>query len=490
MRKPLLAALSAALFFAGSAAAQQPQQPQQPQPQQPQPAQPDLSKYVNTFSRPLREVLADVAEQFGVRINAGAVPEDLMVDFADFRIRPWDLEQTLEALLWPLGYNAEWNNGNGNPYYGISRIRHSRRNPDEGRALLDYLSSKYHDQASWEARKAVLKADIRHSVGLDKVPAHFDGKVFLSKKRNHGKYLVQDFALEILPGLYSFGAIYWPAKTSLGAHPLVINPHGHSDAGHGSEVVQRRCAMQASMGCIAVSFSMFCNGPSPQFAPAYHKTGLAQPYNILCAERLLDYALQFKEVDPSRVGITGCSGGGSQCMFVTAIDDRITLSIPVVMMSSYFAGGCECESGTLLPLSGGGTSNPEIAAMCAPRPMLLVSDGGDWTAMNPEIEVPYVQRIYGFYGAGDRIESVHFPLGQHNYDFDKRNAAYGFLARQWGLDTTGLVGPDGRFDESGTVVESLADMNIWNAKGVTKPADIITDIDGAVAVMQWTKDAR
>ena len=476
MRKPLLAALSAVLFFAGTAAAQQPQQPQPQQPQQPQqPAQPDLSKYVNTFSRPLREVLADVAEQFGVRINAGAVPEDLMVDFADFRIRPWDLEQTLEALLWPLGYNAEWNNGNGNPYYGISRIRHSRRNPDEGRALLDYLSSKYHDQASWEARKAVLKADIRHSVGLDKVPAHFDGKVFLSKKRNHGKYLVQDFALEILPGLYSFGAIYWPAKTSRGAHPLVINPHGHSDAGHGSEVVQRRCAMQASMGCIAVSFSMFCNGPSPQFAPAYHKTGLAQPYNILCAERLLDYALQFKEVDPGRV---------------TAIDDRITLSIPVVMMSSYFAGGCECESGTLLPLSGGGTSNPEIAAMCAPRPMLLVSDGGDWTAMNPEIEVPYVQRIYGFYGAGDRIESVHFPLGQHNYDFDKRNAAYGFLARQWGLDTTGLVGPDGRFDESGTVVESLADMNIWNAKGVTKPADIITDIDGAVAVMQWTKDAR
>ena len=88
------------------------------------------------------------------------------------------------------------------------------------------------------------------------------------------------------------------------------------------------------------------------------------------------------------------------------------------------------------------------------------------------------------------MESVHFPLGQHNYDFDKRQAAYGFLARQWGLDTAGLVGPDGRFDESGTVVEPLADMNIWNAKGVTKPADIIGDIDGAVAVMHWVKDAR
>lgn len=478
MKKHFLAVFAAILLLAVPAFAQQQRQ------------QPDVSKYVNTFSRPLRDVLADVAEQFGVRINAGSVPADLMVDFADFRIRPWDVEQTLEALLWPFGFNAEWNNGNGNPYYSVSRFRHSRRNPYEGQELLDYLSSKYDDQASWEARKAVLRADIRHSVGLDKVPAQFDGKVFLSKKRNYGKYYVQDLALEILPGLYSFGAIYWPKKTSKGAHPLVINPHGHNNAGHGAEVVQRRCAMQASMGCIAISFSMFCNGPSPQFPAAYHKTGLAQPYNILCAERLLDYALKFKEVDPTRVGITGCSGGGSQSMFVTAIDDRITLSIPVVMMSSYFAGGCECESGTMLPLSGGGTSNPEIASMCAPRPMLLVSDGGDWTAMNPEIEIPYVKRIYGFYGVSDNIENVHFPLGQHNYDADKRQAAYEFLARKWNLNTNGLIGADGRFDESGTVVEDLADMNIWNAKGVTKPADMIEDIDGVVAVMHWEKDAK
>ena len=47
MRKTFLAILFAALLFAGTAAAQQP-------------AQPDLSKYVNTFSRPLREVLADM----------------------------------------------------------------------------------------------------------------------------------------------------------------------------------------------------------------------------------------------------------------------------------------------------------------------------------------------------------------------------------------------------------------------------------------------
>lgn len=453
-----------------------------------EPEQIDVLMHANDFSRPLKEVLSDVSEQFGVKINAGSVPDSLMVPFADFRIRPWDIEQTLEALLWPFGYNAEWNNGNGSPYYSVAAYRHSRRNPWEGQKLLEYLGSKYDDQASWEERKAVLRADMRHYSGLDNVAEHFDGKVFLSKKRNYGEYSVQNLALEIRPGLYCYGAIYWPKKTPKGACPLVINPHGHNNAGHGADVVQLRSAMQARMGCIAISYSMFCNGPSPQFPTAYHKTGLAQPYNLLCAERLLDYALKFKEVDPTRVGITGCSGGGSQTMFVTAMDDRITLAVPVVMMSSYFAGGCECESGTRIPLSGGGTSNVEIASMCAPRPMLLVSDGGDWTALNTEIEVPFVKRIYGFFGKEDMLEHVHFPMGQHNYDKDKRDAMYKFVSSRWGLDTSKVLDADGRFDESACKVESADELNIW--KSSEKPADIITDIDDAAKVMNWVRNAK
>ena len=360
----------------------------------------------------------------------------------------------------------------------------------EGQALLDWLAAKYNDRPSWEARKAILRADIRHAVGLDKVPEHFDGKLFLSKKRSYANYSVQDLALEILPGLYCFGAVYWPKKMVKGGTPVVINPHGHFALGHAQDHVQQRCAMQAQMGCIAISYSMFCYGPTPQFDMAYHKTGLSQPYDILCAERLLDYAFSLKETDPSRIGITGCSGGGSQSMFVTAIDDRITLSIPVVMMSSYFAGGCDCESGTLIHRSAGGTGNVEIASMCAPRPMLIISDGGDWTAMNPEIEIPFVQRTYGFYGAKDKVEHVHFPMGQHNYDAEKRAAAYEFLARNWNLKTDKLRSADGKFDESGCVVEKSEDMNIWNAKGISKPDDFVTDIDKVVELFHWEKNAR
>jgi hypothetical protein len=99
---------------------------------------------------------------------------------------------------------------------------------------------------------------------------------------------------------------------------------------------------------------------------------------MLNGMRILDWLLTLKDADPTRVGITGASGGGSQTMLLTAIDDRIKVSVPVAMMSSYHSGvvlakvvwACIC---------GEGTNNVEIASMAAPRAQMIISDGKDWT---------------------------------------------------------------------------------------------------------------
>jgi hypothetical protein len=100
---------------------------------------------------------------------------------------------------------------------------------------------------------------------------------------------------------------------------------------------------------------------------------------MLNGMRILDWLLTLKDADPTRVGITGASGGGSQTMLLTAIDDRIKVSVPVAMMSSYHSGGCPCESGMGVHLCGEGTNNVEIASMAAPRAQMIISDGKDWT---------------------------------------------------------------------------------------------------------------
>lgn len=303
---------------------------------------------------------------------------------------------------------------------------------DEANVKMKEFAGNWNDRESWEKRASLIRKGIIEGMQLDRMPelrGNFDP--IIRNTRSLDGYIVENIAIVGFPGFYITGNLYRPLKQKE-RHPAILCPHGHWEDGRMRQDMQYRCAVLARMGAIVFAYDMPGYGESMQVSHRQPKALLLQTWN---SRRVLEYLLSREDVDQERIGMTGASGGGTQTMILTAIDERIRVSAPVVMASAHFFGGCVCESGMPIHKSPEHqTNNVEIAALCAPRPLLLVSDGADWTRNTPVIEYPYIQRVFSLYNAEHRVENIHFPAEKHDYGYSKRAAVYVFFAHHLELD--------------------------------------------------------
>jgi len=360
----------------------------------------------------------------------------------------------------------------GENTFQVNRFNYYERPVEEGKKHLVQLLAAYPALSMWEARKSELRKCFLEKLQLSPLPGKTPFDPIITPVRKYDGYSVQNIAIQTIPGVYLCGSLYRPLKGK-GPFPLILCPYGHFGNpdtnlyGRYRPDMQLRCATLARMGAATFSYDLFAWGESRlQFASELHRTGLAHTMQTLNSIRAIDYLTSLPFVDGKRIGITGASGGGSQSFLATALDDRITVSVPVVMVSSYFYGGCPCESG--MPLQSCGdplTYNAEIAAMASPRPMLVISDGADWTKNVPEIEFPYLQKVYSLYGKQNNVENVHLGSEGHDYGVSKRMAMYSFVSKHLGLNLGAVTDKSGKIDESKVTIEKYDKMLVFGKNG-------------------------
>ncbi len=444
----------------------------------------------DVYKKPLKEVLVDIEKKYNIKLEY----EDKNVKGIDVNYSTWryrtDIEATLTSVLGPADMVFQKKN---DKVYIIAKFEYYRKPAEEGKRHLDKLLASYPTVADWEIRKVALRKCFLEQMRLSPIPKKTPLNPIFTPKRTMDGYTVENVAIETMPGVYLCGSLYRPLKGK-GQFAAVLCPHGHFPSddmnlyGRYRPDQQYRCATLARMGAVVFSYDMFAWGESLlQTKKEDHKTGLALTMQTLNSIRVLDFLTSLPYVDPNRIGVTAASGGGTQSFIVTAIDERISVSVPVVMVSASFFGGCPCESG--LPIHSCtdlGTNNAEIAAMASPRPMLVVSETSDWTSTVPAIEFPYLKKVYGLYGKPENVENVHIENEEHNYGITKRLALYDFMARHLGLNIKAVQDKSGKVDESKCTIEKYETMLVFGKDGKMPE----TAVQGADAIWKVLKSLQ
>jgi dienelactone hydrolase len=326
------------------------------------------------------------------------------------------------------------------------------------------------DAEAWRARARELREQVLVSAGLWPMPERGPLRAQVFGRIERGDYSVEKVHFESHPGFLVTGNLYRPLGKT-GPFPAVLSPHGHWAYGrleNGADgSIPARCISLARQGHVVFSYDMVGYNDSRQVDHRLMDPRLAQwgigslGLHLWNSIRALDFLESLPDVDRERLACTGASGGGTQTFLLSAVDDRVKVTAPVNMISHFMQGGDVCENAPNLRLD---TDNVEIAALAAPRPMLMVSAAGDWTRDTPRVEFPAVRAVYELLDAAGKVATVQM-IADHNYNQASREAVYGWFSR-W------LLGrPDASpVAERESTAEQPADLLVFHGRGLPEGA--------------------
>jgi len=266
-------------------------------------------------------------------------------------------------------------------------------------------------------------------------------------------YKIEKVIFESQPKFYVTASLYVPTR-GRAPFPAILFPLGHEEGAKAHDTWQQVLGSFAQKGFVALAWDQIGQGERVQMYDAdlgeskvRHSTtehtilgiqclltgdNLAR-YTIWDGIRALDYLLSRSEVDATRIGLTGNSGGGTHTSYLAALEDRIHVAAPSCFITSWMAlldtiGPQDAEQ-NLVPWIGAGLDHGDFIYAFAPRPFLMLSAIRDFFSIRgARSTYREAQGIYKLMGVPEKLSMVEADDG-HGYSKPRRLASYRWFGR-------------------------------------------------------------
>ena len=271
--------------------------------------------------------------------------------------------------------------------------------------------------------------------------------------------------------------------------PGVLLPCGHSDNGKAYADYQRAAILLAKNGIAVFCYDPIGQGERYQLLDKNGKPVIrgttehtmagigallvgrqSASYRIWDGFRAIDYLATRPEVDPSRLGCTGNSGGGTMTSYLMALDDRISVAAPSCFITSlerlFATIGPQDAEQNITGQVAAGMEHPDYVTMRAPKPTLLTVGTRDFFDIKGSWDTfREVKLIYGRFGFGERVDLFESDE-EHGFTQPRRVATARWMMR-W------LLKKDDAVIESDLPISTHAELQC------TKSGQVMSDFKDA-----------
>lgn len=293
----------------------------------------------------------------------------------------------------------------------------------ETQRLAQRTLADIHTSEDWSGRVAELRRQAQEMLGLDPWPERTELHAQITGRIERDEFVVEKIHFQSLPGLYVTGNLYLP-KSQDGPFPAVLYVCGHSRVKQGEVSYGNKTHYQyhgiwfAKNGYVCLTIDTIQLGEIEGVHHGTYSEGFwwwnargYTPAGVECWNgiRALDYLQTRPEVDASRLGVTGRSGGGAYSWWIAALDERIKAAVPVAGitdLTNHVVDGCvEGHCDCMYLVNTYRWDYAQLAALVAPRPLLIANTDSDSIFPLDGVERLHAQvrRIYRLLGADERL---------------------------------------------------------------------------------------